>query len=150
MPATTTPTGQVDLDVFSEEIGAMDDADAIEEVLNDFDFEWHVSDSGTLSVKMWQVAAEGLFSPAVTSELRERQDVEREEPLNWVSEHMEELRQNYAGQWIAVGGQQVVAHANSFPELLDVLDQEEREDAFVTSVPEEPVTAHMTFGASRA
>jgi hypothetical protein len=56
--------------------------------------------------------------------------------MNWVHEHMQELRQ-YQGLWIAVVNQRVVAAGTSVMELLDEVGAQGLDSPFVTQIPDD-------------
>ncbi len=118
-----------------------------EEVLEQLDscgVDWYITHEGTLMIRYWQVGAEGFVSPEQVGTLKRGNTPADGPALEWVSQNLEALRQQYAGRWIAVSKNQIVAHAPSLPELLTLIptDVERR---FVTQIPGTPVVWHTTY-----
>lgn len=108
--------------------------------LDSYGIDWYITGQGTLVYRYWQVAAEDFVSPEHVATLRIGREVPAEsDALEWVSRNLPQLRVRYAGQWIAVSGNQVVAHARSLPELMQRLEEAAIERPFVTEIPAEPV-----------
>ncbi|MFI5387163.1 MAG: DUF5678 domain-containing protein [Fimbriimonadales bacterium] len=70
--------------------------------------------------------------------LNEEEDL-REVEMVWIQEHRPELARQYPGEWIAIVGQQLVAHAADLASLLNLARQSGHPDPFVTAMPREPV-----------
>ena len=63
----------------------------------------------------------------------------KQSSLDWLVGHLAELRTDYAGQWIAIERQTVVASARDLAELLAVLENKSSTAPFITQIPvEEP------------
>lgn len=58
--------------------------------------------------------------------------------MSWLQAHQEELRHNFPGEWVAIEGQSVVAHAPDLPALLQAATQAGHPHPFVSLVPAEP------------
>jgi hypothetical protein len=58
--------------------------------------------------------------------------------MSWLQAHQEELRHTYPGEWIALEGQNVVAHAPDLPTLLQAATEAGHPHPFVSLVPAEP------------
>jgi P2-related tail formation protein len=106
--------------------------------------EYFVTEQGDLWIKSWQVAAERFVSPAEVP-LLQQAGSPAADPLNWVSEHLEQLRAQYPGQWIAVVGNQVQAAAPTLPALLALVSAQGLQKPFVTQVPAGEITWTMTY-----
>ena len=59
-----------------------------------------------------------------------------DDDMNWVHEHMQELRA-YQGKWIAVIGQRVVAAGSSVMQLLQDVEAQGLSEPFVTQIPDD-------------
>jgi hypothetical protein len=57
--------------------------------------------------------------------------------MSWLQAHQEQLRQTYPGQWVAIEGQSVVAHAPDLPGLLQAASEAGHPHPFVSLVPAE-------------
>lgn len=59
--------------------------------------------------------------------------------LDWLGSHLSELKKQYAGQWIAIDRQTVIASAQQLTDLLASLKDRTGTAPFITQVPvEEP------------
>ena len=65
--------------------------------------------------------------------------------LEWVSQHLPELRESYAGQWIAVVDNQVVGASPDLTGLTEQLDGIDIKTPFITEIPSEPVVWHTAY-----
>jgi Family of unknown function (DUF5678) len=120
-------------------------------VLDAFDaasIEWYVSEVGDLYIRTWQHAIQGFTSGADTERVRNRQSARgtaEVSNLDWYTSHLEELRAEYPGEWVAIVDHDVVAHHSTFAGLLEVSRQLDARP-FVVQVPAELRTRKMTFG----
>lgn len=92
--------------------------------------------------------------PATANELRLeaargtiRLDVEplpqkdfRAAEMVWLREHHAELTARCAGEWIAIDGRELVAHAPDLVELLRLAAQAGHPNPFITAIPAQPIT----------
>jgi hypothetical protein len=58
--------------------------------------------------------------------------------MSWLQANQEELRHTFPGEWIAIEGQNVVAHAPDLPTLLQAATEAGHPHPFVSLVPAEP------------
>ena len=101
---------------------------------------WYITDQGDLMIRYWQVAAEGFVSPEHVGRIQIGHAAPEEaSALDWVSRHLDELRRQYAGQWIAVMEDRVVAIAPNLAGLLDQIHAAGVERPFVTQIPAGPI-----------
>jgi len=118
-----------------------------EEVLSQLEkmgIEWHVTEQGTLMIKYWQVGAENFVSPEHAACIRIKGETcEPRAELDWVSANLDQLRQQYRGQWIAVYNCDVVASATDLPQLM--LQIKEYDKPFATFIPAEPIIWTFTY-----
>ncbi|MBI2906540.1 MAG: hypothetical protein HYX92_02660 [Chloroflexi bacterium] len=63
----------------------------------------------------------------------------RAEEMAWLQENMTHLSSMCPGEWIAVDGAQLVAHADTLPALLDAARRAGHPNPLVTAAPREPV-----------
>lgn len=54
---------------------------------------------------------------------------------NWVSQHLDQLQEQYGGQWIIVVGTEVVAHAERLPDAGKEAEKQRIVDPFVEYIP---------------
>jgi len=59
--------------------------------------------------------------------------------MAWIQAHRAELVATYPGQWIAVDGPQLIAHAGSLVDLLKKARDTGHPNPFVTAIPAEPI-----------
>lgn len=106
--------------------------------------EWYVTEEGTLMIKYWRVGAENFVEPEHAAVIRSSADApEPIAALDWLGQHLDELRQQYGGQWIAVYSNQVIASATEIPRLMSQI--EEYANPFVTFIPAEPTIWNFTY-----
>lgn len=105
------------------------------EQLDTLGVEWFVTQQRDLMIKTWQVGAENFMSPAEVPHLQQN-PAAPVDPLNWVSGHLNELREQYPGQWIAVSGNEVRASAATLQVLLALVNAQGLQKPFVTQVPD--------------
>jgi len=114
--------------------------------LDSYGVDWYLTEEGHLMIRYWQIGAEGFVSPEQVGTIIAGRTIPTEGPaLEWVSRNLEVLRQQYAGQWIAITGNQVVAHAQSLSDLLPQLSAPGAERPFVTQIPAAPIVWHTTY-----
>lgn len=115
-------------------------AEEILKQLESYGVEWYVTERGDLMIRYWQIGAERFASPEVVARIRQRQQVPAEaDTLEWLSESLAELGARYAGRWIAVVKNQVIADAPDLAELLVQIRESGIEHPFITQIPLEPV-----------
>jgi len=111
--------------------------------------EWYLTEQGNLMIKYWQLGAEGFVSPERVGTIQAQETAPfHANALEWVSSHLDELRQNYAGRWVAILGNEVVASAPTLPQLLDNIHELGIEHPFLTEIPAGPVTWMTTYARS--
>lgn len=114
--------------------------------LDYYDIEWYVTERGRVMVKVWQVGAEGFVSEDRMAEIMEGRDYPPEaNALEWVSQHLSELQKDYAGHWIAVVGDRLVAASVDLPGLTAQLASIDVGTPLVTEIPTEPVVRDMAY-----
>ena len=116
--------------------------------LDSYGIEWYLTDQGDLMIKYWQVGAESLIPPERVATIKSGRAVPNEaQALEWVSHHLPQLRQQYAGQWVAVVAAAVAASAPSLSELLQRVEELGIERPFITEIPAGPITWITTYHA---
>jgi len=106
------------------------------------DFE--VTKTGDLAIKTWLILS-GFVSEEDAAELRaEFPPTTEGNKLDWLSENLQSIQENYAGQWIAIGNNEIVAAAPTLPELLTLIDEIDK--PFITFIPTEPLIWTLTYG----
>jgi hypothetical protein len=58
--------------------------------------------------------------------------------MSWLEKNHESLAGIYPGEWIAIDGPQLVAHAGSIAELLDTARAAGHPNPFITAIPSDP------------
>ena len=118
-------------------------SDSPEEILrrlDSYDIEWYVTEQGDLMIRYWQVGAEDFVPTELAGRIREAQIVPHEaDALEWFSAHLRELEATYAGQWIAVVDDQVIASASDLSHLLEQVHRAGVHDPLITEIPSSPV-----------
>ena len=118
-----------------------------EEMLEDLDkmgIEWYITEEGTLMIRYWQVGAENFISPEQAGVIRSSATApEKNDELDWLGKHIDDLRQQYGGQWIAIYNEEVVASAPELPQL--IRQTEGYDKLFLTFIPAEPVVWTFTY-----
>jgi len=108
--------------------------------------EWYLTEQGDLMIKYWQLGAEGFVSPERVGTIQSQENAPvHANALEWVSGHLDELRQNYAGRWVAILGNVVVESAPTLPQLLARIAELGIEQPFLTEIPTGPVTWITTY-----
>jgi hypothetical protein len=115
--------------------------------LDSYGVEWYLTEQGDLMVKSWQVGAEGFVSPERVGTIQIGPVPAEASSLQWVSHNLAELRQQHAGQWVAVVGEQVAAAAPTLPLLLDRVGELGIDRPFLTEIPAGPITWITTYYA---
>ena len=114
-----------------------------EEILNQLDsygIEWYVTDQGDLLIRSWQVAAEDFVPAERVAEVRQDHTIPDDaDALEWVSANLEQLTREYAGNWIAISNNEVVAASTTLQELLSLIEAQSIQNPFLTRVPETPI-----------
>jgi len=96
-----------------------------------------------------------LLAPDTVNEMRELTKAGaialEEEPLPhedfravemaWLQMHQAELCEKYRGEWVAIDGPGLVAHAEGLEALLSLSQEAGHPNPFITAIPEEPLTS---------
>jgi len=129
---------------------SLDPQDVVEK-LNSLDIEWWITDSGDLFIRYWQLGAEDLMPVERVGEVRAgKMPPPQADKLEWVSQQLNTLRAAYAGQWVAITDQGVVASAPDLAQLLTEIEGLGSDvEPFVTQIPEEAPIWSMTFHGDR-
>lgn len=129
--ATSVPTE------FPEaEVTGADTPEEVIETLNEYGVSWHLTQGGELWIRGWKVAAEEFIRPEDVPALRAENPREHEtDDLDWVSRNLDQLREDYGGEWIAVVDGVVVGANPLLPGLVAQLNEQDVVDPFITQVP---------------
>ena len=112
----------------------------IRQQLDSLGIEWHITESGDLWIRSWQVVGEDFVPRDQVAEIQgSHTPPTQSSDLEWVSRNLPELEATYAGQWIAVDRGKVVAAATDLPSLLQQIAELGVEGPFITQIPSEPV-----------
>jgi len=118
-----------------------------EEILAHLDkigLECYVTEKGDLAVKCWQII-EGFVSEEYAGIIRSSRSSPMEgDKMDWLSKNLQTIQEKYAGQWIAVGDNEIIASAPALPELLILIGDIDR--PLVTFIPTEPIVWTFTYG----
>lgn len=107
-------------------------------------FDWYITEEGTLMYRYWQIGPEEFVTPERAATIRlTRQSPEQTDELDWLSKNLESIRQDYAGQWIAIYGDSIVAAATDLPNLMNQITQFDK--PFITFIPEEQIVWTFTY-----
>lgn len=119
-------------------------AEAIMAHLDKIGLEPFVTGKGDLAIKCWQII-EGFVSEEQAAIIRSTRSSPAEgSEMDWLSENLQSVQERHAGQWIAVGDNEIVASAPTLPELLTLIGDIDK--PFVTFIPAEPVVWTFTYG----
>jgi hypothetical protein len=115
------------------------------DTLDRFGIEWFISEEGTLSIKYWQVVADKFIPLEQVAIIKQRMPATcvQENELEWLSENLDSLKEEYAGKWIAICKNRVAAFATNLPELLNLT--RECDKPFITQIPAGPVVWTFTY-----
>ena len=112
--------------------------------LSPFDIKWHISETGALWMKSWQVL-EDFVTPEKAMEIRFLEEPEQEHrELDWLSVNLQLLRDQYPDRWVAISNNEVIEAANTLNELIQILP--ENVSPFITFIPSEPVVWDFAYG----
>lgn len=112
--------------------------------LDTLGFESVVTEQGDLYIKSWTIVGQGFVSPEHAAVVRsKRPSPEHGNTLDWLSENLANIQLRYAGQWIAIYANAVVAANPSLHELLGEIVGIDR--PFVTFIPTGPVVWKFTY-----
>jgi hypothetical protein len=108
--------------------------------------DWVITSEGDLLVKVWRIAAEGFIPREQLGIIRQRSSPScaQETEIEWVSKNLGILKDRYAGQWIAVCENAVVASAENLPTLM--IRARDFDNPLITQIPEEAVIWNLAYG----
>ncbi|MFZ5451315.1 MAG: DUF5678 domain-containing protein [Thermodesulfobacteriota bacterium] len=116
-------------------------ANSPEEILAHLDrigMECYVTEKCDLGVKYWQIFP-GFVSEEHAAVIRaERPSPFEGSRIDWLSDNLQLIQERYAGQWIAIGDNEIVASAFTLPDLLTLIS--DINNPFVTFIPAEELT----------
>jgi hypothetical protein len=122
-------------------------ANSAEEIMTHLDrigMEPFVTEKGDLAIKCWQII-EGFVSEEHAAVIRANRSSPAEaSEMDWLSENLQSIQERYAGQWIGIEDNEIVASAPTLPELLTLIGDIDK--PFVTFIPAEPVLWTFTYG----
>lgn len=125
-------------------------ATSSKEILAHFDrigVEWHVTETGALGLKYWHLLS-GFVSKEAAVVIRENRPSTTEgSRTDWLSENLQLIQEKYAGQWIGIGDNEIVASALTLPELLTQIGDIDK--PLVTFIPAEPVVWEHVYDIQR-
>jgi hypothetical protein len=122
-------------------------ANSAEEIMAHLDrigMESFVTEKGDLAIKCWQII-EGFVSEEQAAVIRSTRSSPAEgDRMDWLSKNLQLIQERYAGQWIGIGDNEIVASAPTLPELLTQIGDIDK--PFITFIPTEPVIWTFTYG----
>ena len=114
--------------------------------LDSLGIDWYVTEQGDLMIRYWQVGAERLVPLDHVARIRASHSLPTAaDALEWLSSHLDDLRAQYAGQWLAIVGRDVVASAPDLATLLSATADLRDVTPFITQIPAEPITWRTAF-----
>lgn len=97
---------------------------------------------------LWQDTVETPITAEIVAEIPISElEPEPVDDLDWLTANMQELVQQYAGQWVAIAQGQVVASALTVPELEEAIETTGIERPLVTFISEQEPNWNMAYGS---
>ena len=94
-----------------------------------------------------QETAERPVTPEIVSEIPISElEPEPVDDLDWLIANISELRDQYAGRWVAIAQGQVVVSASSIPELKQLIEMAGIDRPLVTFISEQEPVWNMAYG----
>jgi len=132
--------------VISSVITRVKSPEEVLEMLDRFGIESFVTEEGDLLIRFWQVGKEDFVSPEHAAIIRsKRPSPKQSDELDWLSKHLEDIRREYGGQWIAIYENEIVAAAATLPSLLNQIAEYDK--PFITFIPSEPIVWTFTYAS---
>lgn len=118
-------------------------AEEILEHLDKIGMESFVTERGDLAVKCWRII-EGFVDEEYAAVIRASRSSPTEgSRMDWLSNNLQSIQERFAGQWIAIGDNEIVASAPTLPGLLALIGDIDK--PFVTFIPVEPMVWTFTY-----
>lgn len=112
--------------------------------LDKIGLECYVTEKGDLAIKWWQII-EGFVSEEYAAIIRSSQSSPMEaDKMDWLSKNLQTIQEKYAGQWIGVGDNEIIASSPALPELLTLIGDVDK--PLITFIPAEPIVWTFTYG----
>ncbi|MFQ5914132.1 MAG: DUF5678 domain-containing protein [Nitrospinota bacterium] len=122
-----------------------------EETLKQLDslgIEWFLTQQGDLMIKCWQVGTSDFVSPGEVTNLQgDESTLSEADALDWLSANLEDLMTNYAGQWIAIIEDKVVAYSRDLADLMKKIRESGVRNPLITQIPEGPIVWETAYGS---
>ncbi len=107
-------------------------------------FDCHITEEGDLWYRYWQIGSKGFVSKEQAVIIRIAQkSPEQSDELDWLSKNLHSIRQDYAGQWIAIYENRIVGSAEDLPGLLTQIAQIDK--PFITFIPSGQIVWNFTY-----
>jgi len=114
------------------------------EMLDRMGLEPFVTEEGDLYFRSWTIAAQGFVTPEYAAIIRSKRTTpEHGNELDWLSKNLADIQLQYAGQWIAIYANAVVAASPTLHDLLGQIVGIDR--PFITFIPTGPVVWKFTY-----
>lgn len=108
----------------------------------------YITREGTLMYRYWQVGTTGFVSPEKAAIIRStRESPEQSDKLDWLSENLQSIQQDYAGQWVAIYENRIVASANDLPSLMNQITQLDK--PFITFIPADEIVWNFAYAIKK-
>lgn len=144
--ATTQNATSVPTDFPVAEVTGGGTPEEVIDALNEYGVSWHLTQGGELWIRSWSIAAEDFAPPEDVPALRAENPAEHAiDDLDWVSRNLNQLRDQYGGQWIAVMDGAVIASNPLLPGLVAQLEEQDVDGPFITQVPAEDVVWETAY-----
>ena len=106
--------------------------------------ESYVTEEGHLMIRYWQIGAEDFVPPEQASIIRTSRHLpDQGDNMDWLSKNLQTIRQEYAGKWVAVYNERIVASSSTLPDLMNQIEEYDR--PLITLIPAEPVIWTFTY-----
>jgi hypothetical protein len=118
-----------------------------EEVMEHLDkigMECYVTQKGELAVKCWYFIEDFVSEEYAAIIRSKRSSLMEGDKMDWLSKNLQAIQKKYAGQWIGVGDNEIIASAPTLPELLILISDIDK--PLVTFIPIEPIVWNFTYG----
>jgi len=116
------------------------------DALTKIGFDCYVTREGPLMYRYWQVGTTGFVSSEKAAIIRStRESPEQIDELDWLSENLQSIQQNYSGQWVAIYENRIVASANDLPSLMNQITQLDK--PFITFIPADEIVWNFAYAS---
>lgn len=137
-------TGSINDIIASTATGAKSPQEVLES-LTRVGLDCYVTEAGDLAIKYWQIVKD-FISPEQAAIIRTTQKPqEQTEEIEWLSKNLENIRLDYAGQWIAIYENRIVATATGLPDLMNQTSQFDK--PFITFISADEIVWNFAYAS---